>query len=408
MTAQRFTITALLSGLTLLFLAVLVMAVFREEPGSNSYVALADAFLHGQLHVNGCFDEDCAIYNGKAYVVFPPLPAIIAMPFVAIFGMDFHYFMPITLFAFAATAMLWWRIGGTLTEDRDLRMLFLLLVLFATPLIFVTLRGDHIWFFAQVWAFLFTTAALYATLISRSALLAGLFIALAFLCRQMSILYLPFLYVLLMEEERPLWHIDRAAFARGLRLIAFPVAAVAAYLAYNWVRFGSPLETGYAYLFPISMDTPGEDPGFIKHRLRELGPFALEYFPFNAFYMFFQGPHVEFTGRYLTQLKEFDNNGAALFLVTPALLFAFLARWTRAFWIGLITCAFILGVTLFYHSNGFSQYSTQRYALDWLPIMLVFVALGLKREYAPPLSILTAYSMGITLAMIAIGGLLAA
>ncbi|ODA68199.1 hypothetical protein A7A08_00016 [Methyloligella halotolerans] len=407
MTAQRFTITALLAGLTLLFIAVLVLAVLREQPGSNSYVALADAFLHGQLHVNGCLDEDCALFHGKAYVVFPPLPALLITPFVAIFGTDFHYFLPLSLFAFAGTALLWWRMCDRLAESRDLRALMILLILFATPLIFVTIRGDHIWFFAQSWAFFFTTAALYATLVSRSALFAGLFIAAAFLCRQMSILYLPFLYVLLMEEERPLWHIDRAAFARALRLAAFPVAAVAAYLAYNWVRFGSPMETGYDYLFPISLDRPGYDPGFIKHRLRELGPFAVEYFPFNAFYMFFQGPHVEFMGRYLTELKAFDNNGASLFLVTPALLFAFLARWNRAFWIGLATCAFILGVTLFYHSNGFSQYSTQRYALDWLPIMLVFVALGLKREYAPPLAILIAYSMGTTLAMIAIGGLLA-
>lgn len=407
MTAKRFIITALFAGLTVLFIAVLAMAVFREEPGSNSYVALAEAFLHGQLHVDGCLDEDCALFDGKAYVVFPPLPALMILPLVAIFGSDFHYFLPLSIFAFAATAMLWWRIGGALTESRDLRALLLLLILFATPLIFVTLRGDHIWFFAQILAFLFTTAALYSALISRSALLAGLFIALAFLCRQMSILYLPFLYVLMMEDERPLWHIDRAAFARGLKLIAFPIAAVAAYLAYNWVRFGSPLETGYSYLFPVSLDRPGVDPGFIKHRMRDLGAFAIEYFPFNTLYMFFQGPHVEFAGRYLTEMKSFDNNGASLFLVTPVLLFAFLARWTRTFWIGLITCAVILGITLFYHSNGFSQYSTQRYALDWLPILLVFLALGLKREYAPPLAILTVYSMAVTLGMIAIGGMLA-
>lgn len=406
MTAQRFTITALLGGLTLLFIAVLAAALIREEPGSNSYVALADAFLHGRLHVNGCFDEDCALFNGKAYVVFPPLPALLITPFVAIFGTDFQYFMPISLFAFGGSALLWWRIGGALTEDRDLRTLLLLLILFATPLIFVAIRGDHIWFFAQIWAFFFTTAALYATLISRSALFAGLFIALAFLCRQMSILYLPFIYVLLMEDERPLWHIDRAAFERGLRLIAFPVAAVGAYLLYNWVRFGSPMETGYDYLFPISWDRPGYDPGFIKHRLRELGPFAVEYFPFNFLYMFLQGPHVEFTGRYLTEMKDFDNNGASLFLVTPALFFAFLARWNRAFWIGVITCAVILGITLFYHSNGFSQYSAQRYALDWLPILFVFLALGLKREYAPPLAILVTYSMAVTLAMIGIGAML--
>jgi hypothetical protein len=406
MTAKRAIITVLLAGLVLLCLGALALATWREQPGTNSYVLLADAFLHGRLYVPNCFDQDCALYGGKLYVVFPPLPAVIALPFVAAFGVDFHYFLPLTLISFAFTAWLWWRIGEKLIESRDLRTLLVLLVLFATPLLFVTVRGDKVWFFAQSWGFLFATASIYSAL-CRRALLAGLFIALAFLCRQMSILYLPFLYVLSLEEETPLLRIDGAAFNLGLRLAIFPLIAVGSYLAYNAVRFGSPLETGYRYIFPISMNKATGFPTFITDRLHEIGPFSHRYFLFNVFYMFLEGPHIDFTGRYHTQLGSFDASGASLFLVTPALLFAFLARWTRSFWFGVATCAVILGVTLFYHSNGFSQYGAQRYALDWLPILLLFLALGLKRDYAAPLSLLVAYSMGVTLAMIAIGGMLA-
>ena len=120
--------------------------------------------------------------------------------------------------------------------------------------------------------------------------------------------------------------------------------------------------------------------------------------------MFLAGPHVDFTGRYMTEFAGFDTNGASLFLVTPLLLVAFLARWDRSFWFGLATCAVILGLTLFYHSNGYSQYSAQRYALDWLPILLIFVARGMKPAYAGPLAVLTVYAMAVTLGMIVVGG----
>lgn len=61
-------------------------------------------------------------------------------------------------------------------------------------------------------------------------------------------------------------------------------------------------------------------------RMRELGAFAPDYAVFNSIYMFFAGPHVECGGRDLTEVTGFDTNGASLFLVTPVLLWAFLAR----------------------------------------------------------------------------------
>ncbi len=83
-----------------------------------------------------------------------------------------------------------------------------------------------------------------------------------------------------------------------------------------------------------------------------------------------------------------------------------MARWDRAFWIGLLTAGLILGITLFYHSNGFTQYSAQRYALDWLPILLVFFLRGIRPVHAS-LAVLVIYAMGVTPSMIVLGGILA-
>jgi len=409
MTARRVIIIGLLTLAALAFVGVLGLAILREAPGTNSYALMADGWLHGRLDVAGkCFDSDCATFNGLNYVIFPPVPGVIALPFVALFGVDFHHFLPLTILAFALTGYLWFRIAVAQTAgSRDITTLIVMLILFASPLFFVTLRSDHVWFYAQSWGFLFSTAALYFAIIRKNALLTGLFIGLAFLSRQMTILYVPFLYVMLLDEGTPWLRIDGKAILRVAKLMAFPIIAVAIYFAYNDMRFGSPLETGYAYIFPFAGEHRSTA-GFIALRVHDIGLFSRAYLLFNFIYMFIAGPHVEFANTYLTQMTGFDANGASIFLVTPALLFAFLARWDRAFWFGLATCAVILGLTLLYHSNGYSQYSAQRYALDWLPVLMIFVARGVKSEFAPPLSLMTLYSMGVTLSMVVIGGLVAA
>lgn len=402
---KRILVTLILGALILGFAAIVGLGILHEVPGTNSYALLADGWLHGRLDTDRCFDGDCALFDGRTYVIFPPMPAVIALPFVAIFGAEFRFFMPLTLVAIAGAGWLWWRIASRETSSRDLAILIVVTILFATPLAYALQRGDHIWSFAQAWGFLFSTAAIYSALVRRNALLVGLFIGMAFLCRQMTIFYLPLLYVLMLDKGTPVFRIDLAAIRRVAVTSLFPVLAVAIYFAYNYVRFGSITETGYTHIFPAEWDDGHTVAQFLQYRVRELGIFSPEYFLFNFIYMFIAGPHIEFAGRYLTEMGRFDDKGASLFLVTPVLLFALLGKWDRAFWFGLATCALILGLTLFYHSNGFSQYSTQRYALDWLPILMLFVARGLKPALVPAVSLLSIYAVGVTMAMIVFAGL---
>jgi hypothetical protein len=403
---QRLAIAAVFGGLVLAFVAVLMLAAIREVPFTNSYAELAMGWLEGRLHAENCFDSDCAIYNERTYIIFPPMPAVVALPFVAVFGLEFAGFLPLSILFLAMSGLIWWRILSEQSQSRDVARLLVLLTLFATPLAFVTLRGDHVWFFAQACGFLFTSAALFAALVSRNALRAGLFIGMAFLCRQMTILYVPLLYVLLLDPRDSLFRINLGAIRRIGTLLAFPAAAIAAYLAYNAARFGSPLETGYSYIFQFGWDQDAPPRGvFLIERVRELGIFSGDYFLFNSIYMFFAGPHVEFSGRFLTEMTAFDVNGASPFIVAPALLFALLAPWDRRFWLGLATVLAVLIPTLFYHSNGFSQYSAQRYILDWMPVLLVLAAWGIKPAHTGPLALLVAYSMAVTLGMIAVGGI---
>ncbi|WP_323015345.1 hypothetical protein [Devosia sp.] len=406
MFTKRSLVTAILAVLALAVLAAFGLAMLAEQPLSNSYVQLAQGWLEGRFDTDLCVDGDCALFDGKTYIIFPPMPGVIALPFVALFGPGFAGFTLLAVLAFLASGWLWWRIFSQQSGSRDIALLLVCVVLFASPLAFVTLRGDHVWFFAQSWGFLFATAALYFALVKPNALLVGLFIGMAFLCRQMTILYLPVLYVLMLDKDRAWFTIDWAAIRRVMALSAFPLVAIAVYFAYNAARFGSPLETGYSYIFPLEWESGADVALFLRDRVRDLGIFSDQYFLFNFVYMFIAGPHVEFGGKYLTEMLSFDINGASLFLVTPALFFALLAPWNRDFWFAMGTVALILGLTLFYHSNGFSQYSAQRYALDWLPILLVLLARGVRPAHAAPLALLTGYSMAVTLSMLAFGRLL--
>lgn len=373
-------------------LAGLLYSMVGEVGQKNSYALLADSFLNGRLDSTTCYDSDCAIFQGRTFVMFPPVPAIIAMPFVAIFGPGFHGFVAISIVAGMVSLALWWRIFRMLETDSAAAIWLLLALAFATPLYFVTIRGAGVWFFAQAIGFLFVTIAIHEVVRGGSLVLAGACIGLAFLSRQMSIFYLPFLFVLALRPDERLISFSRDHIHRALKL-GLPVAvAVAIYLVYNYARFGAPLETGYRYMM-----VP-EQLGLINYRLAQHGLFSREYLFFNVVYFFLQGFHVNFTGDTMLTPTGLDPAGTSLFAASPFVLLAFFVPLRRTVLIG-IACALIIAApTFWYHSNGFSQYNVQRYVLDWLPILFYMLALAVRRRETPAFGVLTVYAMGLNLA----------
>src|SRR5690606_9270763 len=116
-------------------------------------------------HVSGCFDIDCALYDGQHYVIFPPGPALLAMPFVALFGVQFAGFIAIATLLAIASLIFWRRIFQEMAVESATAIWLLIAIAFATPLYYVTLRGEGVWFLAQGCAFLLASAALYFVLV---------------------------------------------------------------------------------------------------------------------------------------------------------------------------------------------------------------------------------------------------
>jgi 4-amino-4-deoxy-L-arabinose transferase-like glycosyltransferase len=59
-----------------------------EHGAWDSYEIQAESWLNGRLDVDNREWLELAIFEGKYYVSFPPLPSVIFLPFVAIFGRE--------------------------------------------------------------------------------------------------------------------------------------------------------------------------------------------------------------------------------------------------------------------------------------------------------------------------------
>lgn len=373
-----FPIGVMIAGLLSVALAY---AAFTEDGGTNSAALVADAFLHGRLWVDSCFDLDCASYNGQTYVAFPPFPGLAALPLVAINGMATSGFIVLTTLCFAMSLLVWNRIFRQLELARADRSWLMLALGFSSPLFFVTIRGDGIWFFAQAIALLLTSLAIHEALAGR-LVSAGVAIACAFLSRQMSIFYVPLLLVLSLRAEAPLVSAIPDRIIRAMKLGIPVAAAIGLYLLYNQARFGSLLETGYAYI-----DYP---PGVLKDRLDAHGLWSLEYLPFNLYHALVQGFHARFEGFGNLDLVGIDRFGTAFLVASPWLVMLFFTPINRRTVFAGLLVAGLITIMLFYHSNGYTQYNVQRYMLDWLPAALTMLAYAVPRHTTPlfPLSVL--------------------
>jgi hypothetical protein len=378
-------------AIAVVLFAGLMMQLVTEPGGTNSYANLADAFLHGRLDVAACFDIDCAVFDGRTYVVFPPAPAVLAMPFVAVFGTSFAGFIAFATILSAASLALWWRILRSFAVERSTAIWILLALAVGTPLYFVTIRGDGVWFLAQVTAFLFSSLAVWAVVERKSLTLVGIFMGVAFLSRQMTILLVPFLYALWLRPDEKLFAFDRERIMAIVK-VALPIlGAIVVYMAYNYARFGSPLDTGYDYIA-----TSLADRTIITERAEGLGLFSPDYFLFNVFYFFVQGFHVDFVGTYQTTLGGMDRFGTSLLAASPFVLLLVFAPLRRPLVIGGLCVLAMTLPMMIYHSNGYSQFNVQRYVLDWMPVLLVALAFTVKRQLLPPFAVLVTWAAGLT------------
>lgn len=207
----------------------------------DSYLLQAKNWLAGRAYIDGGENYpwlELAIYEGRYYLSFPPVPSVAAL-LPAALGLDLGNLWQ-ALWALAALAgvyLCFWRAGPAPRACA----FWALFTTLSSNLFWLACSGG-VWFQAQVLNFVFSVWGLFFWLQKRRGP-AFFLLALAVGCRPFTALFALALWLpaaLAAVKER-----------RWGRLLAFtaPAAAVALALGwYNFIRFGSPLEFGHSWL----------------------------------------------------------------------------------------------------------------------------------------------------------------
>lgn len=376
---RRNWIPALFLGVAFVGLVISVgQAVLADNGDLNLHVQQAASLIHGHLDVEKPV-SDVALYDGRYYSVFPPFPAILMIPFVLIFGIAGAKGTVLAILLTAVGAWALFRSLGLLGIHTSTAVWLAAGFFLGTGYWFTLTGSSTVWMLGQ-------TVAVNCTLVSlcfllrggatstASLALAGLFLGLAFTSRQVTIYVVIFAlaYLWFVIAQR-----NPGRFARYAAVFLTPMSAcVGLYLAFNFLRFGNPLETGYQYL------VLGDSWGGV--RVQTHGLFSPHYLPFNLSSMFLSGLQLNFDGSALTTPGSISPWGTSLLFASPFLLTAFYARGDKrviaAAWIAVVLS---LVHMLMYFNNGFVQVNTNRFTLDFIPLLMILCGLGIRT--APPI-----------------------
>lgn len=349
--------------------AIYLVASSRDRQDTDYFVRLADAFMHGRIYLTEApsWLNELIPKDGVWYVPYPPLPAVLLIPFVAVFGPEFHQQIASGIFAGIGVGLAWLVLGRFALTTR-VRLGLTAVFGFGTVLWFVAEIGSA-WYLSHVVAVMLSMAAILLALDRRWPFAVGLLLGCAALSRLPVALTAPFFLALIAGigwpprlPIRP----ERTAAVR--RVITFGLGAAipgGIYLLYNVARWGTLADQSYVLI-------PGvlQDPFYVKH-----GILALEYIPRNLYAIFLR------SWNYVDDPPFLQPSwwGLSLFLTTP--LFAWLARARirdpRVAWAAIGTALALVPIVT--HGNvGITQFG-YRFSLDVQPLLFVILATVFER-----------------------------
>lgn len=373
-------------------------ATLVEHTPYNHFALQAEAWLKGHVHLEGgppayAGNNDFARYRGEWYVVFPPFPALLLVPLVALAGsaarvQDGQLFLwlagiaPAVLFLALEKLR---RAGRSRRTERD-DLVLAALFAFGTVYFFTAEQGT-VWYAAHVVGTALATLYLHAALDAERPVLAGLLLGLGFLTRTPLVFAAPLFIAEAVRVCTPAsvpspagrgclaalgaqWRaLDRRRCAGLLGAFLAPCAGlVALALAYNALRFGSVGDFGYAHL-EIAWQA----------RVHKWGLFHYHYLGRNLGVVLTSLPYLPPPGAASPAPFQINGHGLALWVTSPFLLWLVWPRDTRAPHLGLwLTVAAVAAPSLFYQNSGWVQFG-YRFANDFAPFLFALLALGGRR-----------------------------
>lgn len=328
---------------------------------------LADSFLKGDLFLSpmNLPDGDYADYFGKQYLFFGPLPSIILMPAVMIFGKNFPQMtlsIASLVVTFGAIFLLISRLKFNLSDTFWLANFFV----FGTVLYFVGLVNVSA-YVVQAVGMVFVVLSLLEYFSLRRWFIIGIMVAAAGTTR-LSLFALAVFYLL--ELLRLRRQID---FKKSVVLLLLPIVFSLGLLgAYNWRRFSSVFDTGYSRNVSIPKGYPNTIEGFV----------SIKHIPANLYLFLFAAPEpvkkdkVEYVVEF--PFLRVNGQGLAIWLTSPLFVYLLLAR-RQPYTISAVLGIFALALpSLLYFGLGIDQFG-YRYALDFYPLLFLILLSAFSR-----------------------------
>ncbi|TWT40932.1 hypothetical protein RAS1_36200 [Phycisphaerae bacterium RAS1] len=332
-------------------------------PNLSYFDELADAFLKGRLDIPARDNPvDLTPAGGLWYVPFPPLPALVMLPW-RVLGFRVNTVAFSVVFAAANVALLWSLLG--VCRRRGLIDLgpggrAWLAVLFAAGTVhwYVSVDGT-VWYIAHIFTVCGAAAAACSAAAGKHPAMCGAFLALGMLARPHIALTWPLLYGL-----------SRGARNTGAAWIAASLSPMAAaalvLLAYNAARFGDPLDFGYARQH-VGPEVIGD--------LNQYGQFHPHFVARNLWAMLLALPAWD------PKLHMYvpDPLGMSLLLTTPPVVYLAATLRSRGplvlgAWVALLL---LLVPLMLYYNTGWKQFG-YRFSLDFVVPTMLLIASALR------------------------------
>jgi hypothetical protein len=408
----------------------------RQHSMYNHYVYLADGWLHGRLALDGqppnendwakvdvfklrdgrelrgtygsrtggpvdrfyplrgpsvtVPESDIVSRTSVRYVSFPPFPAVLMAPLVAIWGLRFNDVLFTVLWAGLNPALLFFllrELGRRGLSRRSVADdLWLTALLGVGSVYYYCSVVGQVWFTALIIAVTLSIGYVWASLDAARPGLAGLCAGLGFATRPPWLFVVP---LFLWEAVRVSggWSALRTrggwrALAPRLVRFAMPAAAIGAVLAWhNYARFGSLFEFGHRFLNVQWQE-----------RISRFGLFNYHFLSRNLAAALVLLPRVMARAPFV----KISQHGMSLLVTSPNLAYAVMPQernqLTRPLW---LTIAAVAIPSLLYQNSGYIQFG-YRFSLDYMVYFVVLLAIG-NRRFTPLFKSLVVVAFAINL-----------
>jgi hypothetical protein len=374
----------------LFLITFIVYSITKIETPHNHFIRLSESFLEGHLYLENpptYLELDGHDGDLRRYVAYPPMPAIVSIPFV-IFNIASKSQTFISILFASINIPLFFLLCKRIYKNKFIALFLSIALAFGTNIWYLASEGSS-WYFAHVLAIFFLISALLVIDLKKSNnqieatynkslwLISGLFVGAAYLTRIQMILIIPFFILVLLLSSREIYGLRELIDAKYLlkktlkhnKLIGVFILSIMIFVFVNWnynyARFGTIRDVGYEKIQGV-LEEPWYDHGI----------FSTFYIPRNIQFIIATMP---LPYEHFPYVKP-SIFGMSILLTSPFLfLFPFIKWKNKISFLAFFTGLLLLIPPILHGNTGGTQFG-YRYAAESMPFFLISFGSVLERK----------------------------